>query len=570
MTVLTNDNRKDYNGDGVTTTPFSFPYYFLADTDLTVVLTVVLTGVETPQVLNTDYTVSGAGDPNGGFIGFAVAPPVGTRVTILREIPVTQPADFVENDPLPAAIIERGYDRLTMIAQQLLEKFARSLLLPIGSTIANLVIPGYSAGKFWRWSSIEEKLENADITGLGAIGVPVSLPDGGTGANHANVASLFNAIKQSASTAVSGVVTWATQALFDQGAAGVVPTAELFPKSPFVRGYKNKNINGDFQIWQRGAGNSASFASPANGYTADRFLVFFNGGSPGTHTHSCVALTQAEREAVKALTGSAPNFWYRWNQSVAGAGQTSKSLSQRIENLAQFQSQKLTVSFVAKVAAGAMDGNVSLFANYGSGGAPSASEVPAAAQPFTVTTVAQRFTFTFAMPDFAGKTFGTDGPHTSYLQNSIQMALNATHDLYITDWQLEFGEVATPFERLSFVQQLWDCWRYFWKSFSYEIAPAQNATNANGLAWRGIVGASVATSSPQYFFPRSMRVTPTMVGFNPLAANAQVRNFTDGADCSATAVTPFGPDRFDIDYTSNAGSALNEAFGLQTTADAEF
>ena len=60
MTITTTTSRIAYTGDG-TANPLSFPYPLQAEADLTIIETIIATGVDTTQMLTTDYTVSIAG-----------------------------------------------------------------------------------------------------------------------------------------------------------------------------------------------------------------------------------------------------------------------------------------------------------------------------------------------------------------------------------------------------------------------------------------------------------------------------------------------------------------------------
>lgn len=128
MTVSSSTSRASYAGDGATVL-FAAPFFFLADGDLTVVKRVNATGIETIQILGTDYTVAGAGAP-AGSVTMTVAPAAGTTLIILREVDLLQETDYTPADPFPAETHERALDRLTMIAQQLAEVDARSLKYP--------------------------------------------------------------------------------------------------------------------------------------------------------------------------------------------------------------------------------------------------------------------------------------------------------------------------------------------------------------------------------------------------------------------------------------------------------
>lgn len=135
MSLETTDNRKEYSGNGVTT-GFSFPYYFLKEEDLVVILRDNTTLVETPQVLTTDFTVTGEGEESGGTVTMLVAPASGKTLIIYRDPEIIQDKDFRENDSLPAEQVEEAYDRLTMICQRLAEQILRSVRVSEGFIIS--------------------------------------------------------------------------------------------------------------------------------------------------------------------------------------------------------------------------------------------------------------------------------------------------------------------------------------------------------------------------------------------------------------------------------------------------
>lgn len=146
MTVSSTTTKAQYSGNG-TTTVFAVPFYFLLNSDLLVILR-SSAGVETTQVLTTNYTVTGAGNENGGSVTMLVAPPAGTTLTILRNAPATQETDLIPNDRLPAESLETALDKLTMLVQQLDEennraiKFATTDTAPAGTLPTSTVRAG--------------------------------------------------------------------------------------------------------------------------------------------------------------------------------------------------------------------------------------------------------------------------------------------------------------------------------------------------------------------------------------------------------------------------------------------
>lgn len=128
MTLQSTESRIQYSPNGLTN-DFAFPYMFLDDTHLEVILTSAA-GVDTLQTLNSDYTVTGAEDPSGGTVTMTIAPVSGTTLTISRIVPITQLVDYIANDNFPAETHETTLDKLTMIAQMLLDMIGRCLIFP--------------------------------------------------------------------------------------------------------------------------------------------------------------------------------------------------------------------------------------------------------------------------------------------------------------------------------------------------------------------------------------------------------------------------------------------------------
>lgn len=117
MTVTTTTTTVSYAGNG-STQVFAYTFRILRAQDLVVKLVDTTTGVETTQVLNTDYTVSNVGVVTGGNVTFTVAPASGKNVVIQRDSQITQDTDYIANDAFPAEAHELALDKLTLIAQE--------------------------------------------------------------------------------------------------------------------------------------------------------------------------------------------------------------------------------------------------------------------------------------------------------------------------------------------------------------------------------------------------------------------------------------------------------------------
>lgn len=143
MTVSSTVYKVSYSGNG-STTAFSVPFYFLTSSQLLVILRSAA-GVETIQLLDTDYTVTGAGVLTGGTVSMATPPASGQSLTITRNVPITQTVDFQPNDRLPADTLEQTVDKLTMICQQLEDSSDRSLRFPVSDTSTSTELPTSAA-----------------------------------------------------------------------------------------------------------------------------------------------------------------------------------------------------------------------------------------------------------------------------------------------------------------------------------------------------------------------------------------------------------------------------------------
>jgi len=203
------------------------------------------------------------------------------------------------------------------------------------------------------------------------------------------------------------------------------------PTPPFVAG-KNKIINGDFSIWQRGT----SFSNVADAtYIADRWVSEISGVSGNTFS----------RQSFTA--GSAPVLGYESQYFIRCAATTATSnaylgTSQRIEDVRTFAGQTVTLSFWAKAdSARAM--SYVVYQNFGSGGS---SQIVTVASAGTNSTSWTRYSVTISIASMAGKTVGSG----SYLQIGVLYAganlSSGTATLDLWGLQIETGSTATAFQ----------------------------------------------------------------------------------------------------------------------------
>ena len=258
---------------------------------------------------------------------------------------------------------------------------------------------------------------------------------------------------------------------------------------------KNKIINGDFGIWQRGTSFS-TVGYPT--YYADRFY----GGTDGSGITRTVS-QQTFTPGTAPVAGYEGKYFLRVNQSVAGTGSGYNVLDTRIEDVQTLAGQTATYSFWAKAdAARTVTATFTQF--FGTGGS---GNVDTSLGSFSLTTSWQRFTVTFSVPSISGKTIGTG----SSIGTRFGLPLNTVMSIDFWGLQLEAGSVATAFQTATGTIQgeLAAC-RYYYR---------RNV--ATGNAYGTILGlssiASSATGAGAYWNEGPMRAIPTSVEFSNIA-----------------------------------------------------
>ncbi len=148
MTVSTEVSREEYTGNGVTT-DFDYRFRVFSADELVVTVADTTENIRT-LVLNTDYTVTGAGSRNGGKVKLASALASNWRISIERELPVTQETDVRNQGNFFPEVHEDAWDKLTMLIQQAIGGLGLALRKPNwlakyydakGSRIENLGCP---------------------------------------------------------------------------------------------------------------------------------------------------------------------------------------------------------------------------------------------------------------------------------------------------------------------------------------------------------------------------------------------------------------------------------------------
>jgi len=256
--------------------------------------------------------------------------------------------------------------------------------------------------------------------------------------------------------------------------------------APYAAG-KNKIINGDFEVWQRGT----TFNGIVGGqYTADRWCGNFINGTINvtrqTFTPGAAPVAGYEGEYFMQLARTSTHA------SIADY------FSQRVEDVRTFAGQTVTISFWAKVASGTPTLGMLVTQSFGSGGS---GEVSTSTVDNTLSTSWTRYSATIAVPSVSGKTIGAG----SWMSPSFVIPVSAGNlTLQIWGVQMESGSTATPFQTATGTIQgeLAACQRYYYRFTSdgdYDVASMGNDAEAT------------TQGTAHIKLPVTMRISPTTV-----------------------------------------------------------
>jgi len=346
-----------------------------------------------------------------------------------------------------------------------------------------------------------------------------------------------------------------------------------------VNQYGNRNvvINGAMKVAQRGT----SFASVGNVYTLDRFSMYKqNAGSAFTVSQSSVTDLAGFANAFKVDCTTA-------DTSIASNEQVHVAYKAEGQDLQRFQKGHatalgFTLSFYVKTNKTGVY-TIKLFDRDNTRDVSGSYTVADAnwnryTVNFPADTTgkfdddnASSLEIFFQLVQGSDTTGGT--LNTAWRANSdasaasgqVNFADSTSNDWEITGVQLEVGDTATDFEHRSFSDDLTRCQRYYNRSYTYGVATAaaDNNTPIHHMSRGGsynIIG--------QFFHPRDMRASPTVVLYNPI--NGTVNQLKgDGSSYANAALLANSPKG--ACFFVNATTITETVFlSVHATFDAEF
>ena len=282
-------------------------------------------------------------------------------------------------------------------------------------------------------------------------------------------------------------------------------------------GFKNKVINGDMRIWQRGT--TISNPNSSNFYTADRW--------------GCNRAADVSGAVISRISAELTGFQYALaSQRVAGnTGVQSVSLWYSFESsdVYDLAGSSVTLSYWAKTGTTFSGGGVmSVIIYYGTGidqriyNMTGITTVNSTSQALTSTW--SRYTLTGTVPSNATQI----GLQLTWVPTGTA---GADDSIKITGVQLEAGSTATEFERRPIGTELALCHRYYQKTYDLGTAPG-TATTVGAINYITYGAFQDLNDKLQV----EMRGIPSEVMiWNPhTGTSGTIRNYSNGVNYAAT------------------------------------
>lgn len=342
----------------------------------------------------------------------------------------------------------------------------------------------------------------------------------------------------------------------------------------------NLIINGNFDIWQRG---TSLITAGSGTYIADRWMISYAGTVRGDMTQD----TSVPGAGTLAIFS---NYSLKFNVTTADASISAtdaNTISQQIEgyNFLQIAQKAFTVSFWVKsnltgtycfsVSNGAADRSYVAEYTINSANTWEKKTITVLASPSAGTwnyTNSIGLYVKFCLS--AGSNYQTTPGSWqvgSFLAtaNQVNHSASINNNFFLSQVQVEVGTTANSFAVRTIQQELLLCQRYYWKTFTLTLAPAQNTANRLSSIQYACASAGIVNQGCEIRFPVSMRTTPTITFYNPSAANTNWRNASSAADSGASSTDALGSEGCFAINAQAVGDLAGNIMSIHATAEAE-
>lgn len=347
-------------------------------------------------------------------------------------------------------------------------------------------------------------------------------------------------------------------------------TALTMLMSQLVSEITNRNalwMNGGLEVWQRGAGSSASFAVAAStpAYTADRWY-YTNGANQASVVSAQAGLTNGSQLCARV------------RRNNAQTGTTAIYFQYPLDTDEIYRLRGSKVSFTASVQAGAnwspTSGTLTVNLYTGTGAVGRRGATPYTNET-TVLTIATNLTAGGAVTTITGSS--TVVVPTTTTQAELQFTwtpvgtAGAADDISIDDVQIESQLSAstwTPqnFDRIPFPQMLVGCKRHYQKTMPYGTAPAANAGLTSALGANAIATQRLFVNWELII---ELRTTATVTTYIPLTGSSgNWYDITASVSVAANLDSNSAGPKNVIIFSTASGSTTNDICYIHAQADA--
>lgn len=327
--------------------------------------------------------------------------------------------------------------------------------------------------------------------------------------------------------------------------------------------------NGGMEIWQRGAGSSASIAVAASNalYTADRWYLstganqaYVVSATTGLTNPSTLAAT-IQRTAGQTGTGVVIYGYPLDTPEINYARGAKVTLSFVVKAGANWSPTSGTLSYQVVVGTGTPVKNTVGYTSQSTVLTGGVNLTPGGANTFVSvsSTIVVPITTHQMEVAFFWLPVGTAGTTDAVIIDDVQLEI----DYSTATW------TPTNFDRQPFDLSLYNCKRHYKKTFDYGVTPAQTG---------GLLNAIVATSQGNIRFgsqwrydDNELRVSPTgsVVTYNPQGASANWQDITAAASLAATIDTASVSNNTKAIYVFGAtAAATDHQIAIHITASA--
>lgn len=571
----------EFAGDGVSTL-FSYNFRILKNNDVKVVLQ-DNTGANITQTLTTDYTVEGVGVENGS-VRMIVPPAADEFLSVFLEPPFQQTAVYPPGGPFPSTVHEKALDELANMAKNLLYRADRSLQRPDGDQ-----------GAVGVFDAVLRRIINlADPTGdtdaatkqyADSI-VAAAVLDPTTPVTPYAVTLLDDVNAAEARTTLGGLATGIALFISATAAAAMnalgfnaffqtlvaATSADNFLSLFYATTSEDFNLpglmlNADHQSWQHGETfNSTTPAAGGNNdgeWISDQWVLLSDAADTVDIVREPEDTPPGARSAMKVTT-------------VLADGQHGFAQWIEAERTISNRSKKVSLSIWLKATGDLTDFKAHIISWDGTADSPPKEIVltwpGGAADPTMVTDVTLEGTVSivgtsswteYLLPNI---TVPAGANNLGVFLVSNDAAFTAAQDYFWTAANLVEHLRPAKFRSRMFDDEVRDCERFFQKTFNYEVFPASNAGVVGSLTAEITTGSGNPDIAVQWQFHTRMRITPTIVTFNPSASGGAWRE-VGGTNGIASEVIHEGQSGCFIGGDDVGASDL---YSIHATADARW